>query len=53
MKDKSEKVLKVQSDFMIVTPADIVVRPSAPDAFVEGIMKVKNGYGTELSVKKL
>ena len=40
MKDKSG-VLKVQNDFMIVTPADIVADPSAPDAFVEGIMEGK------------
>jgi len=36
---KENGVLKVQSDFMIVTPADIVADPSAPDAFVEGIME--------------
>lgn len=36
---KENGVLKVQSDFLIVTPADIVADPSAPDAFVEGIME--------------
>ena len=36
---KENGVLTVQSDFMIVTPADIVADPSAPDAFVEGIME--------------
>ncbi len=36
---KENGVLKVQNDFMIVTPADIVADPSAPDAFVEGIME--------------
>ena len=36
---KENGVFKVQNDFMIVTPADIVADPSAPDAFVEGIME--------------
>ena len=36
---KENGILKVQSDFLIVTPADIVADPSAPDAFVEGIME--------------
>ncbi len=31
----------VQSDFMLATPADIVADPSAPDAFVNGIMEGK------------
>ena len=35
----------VGDDFMLATAADIVADPSAPDAFVEGIMKVKSGYG--------
>lgn len=30
---------EVQSDFMLATAADIVADPSAPDAFVEGIME--------------
>lgn len=38
---KENGILKVQNDFMIVTPADIVADPSAPDAFVEGIMEGK------------
>lgn len=29
----------VQDDFMLATAADIVADPSAPDAFVEGIME--------------
>ena len=32
----------VGSDFMLATAADIVADPSAPDAFVEGIMEGKN-----------
>ena len=39
---KENGILKVQSDFLIVTPADIVADPSAPDAFVEGIMEGKD-----------
>ena len=31
----------VGSDFMLATAADIVADPSAPDAFVEGIMEGK------------
>ena len=31
----------VGEDFMLATPADIVADPSAPDAFVEGIMEGK------------
>jgi hypothetical protein len=30
---------KVQDDFILATPADIVADPSAPDAFVNGIME--------------
>ena len=32
----------VQDDFMLATAADIVADPSAPDAFVDGIMEGKN-----------
>ena len=31
----------VRDDFMLATAADIVADPSAPDAFVEGIMEGK------------
>ena len=34
-------VQQVQSDFMLATAADIVADPSAPDAYVEGIMEGK------------
>jgi len=30
---------EVQNDFMLATAADIVADPSAPDAFVSGIME--------------
>ena len=33
---------------MLATAADIVADPSAPDAFVEGIMEEKIGYGMEV-----
>ena len=32
---------------MLATAADIVADPSAPDAFVEGIMEGKSGFGME------
>ena len=31
--------------FLLTTAADIVADPSGPDAFVEGIMKIKSGFG--------
>ena len=37
----SEGVNIVGDDFMLATAADIVADPSAPDAFVEGIMEGK------------
>lgn len=35
----------VRDDYQLATAADIVADPSAPDAFVEGIMEGKNGFG--------
>lgn len=32
-------IMEVQEDFFLATPADIVADPSAPDAFVQGIME--------------
>jgi hypothetical protein len=32
-------VMEVQSDFMLATAADIVADPSAPDAYVRGVME--------------
>ena len=32
-------VMEVQDDFFLATAADIVADPSAPDAFVQGIME--------------
>ncbi len=40
----------VKDDFYLATAADIVADPSAPDAFVEGIMENKeSGFGTTVS----
>jgi hypothetical protein len=48
----------VNNDFYLATAADIVADPSAPDAFVEGIMEGKewiwdNGILKEAQVKEL
>ena len=42
LKQTREGVNVVGDDFMLSTAADIVADPSAPDAFVEGIMEGKN-----------
>ena len=39
--DKREDTSYVMDDFMLATAADIVADPSAPDAFVNGIMEGK------------
>jgi hypothetical protein len=41
LKTNNEGVQIVQDDFMLSTAADIVADPSAPDAFVRGIMESK------------
>ena len=41
LKPTREGVNVVSDDFMLATAADIVADPSAPDAFVEGIMEGK------------
>ena len=48
----------VRDDFMLATAADIVADPSAPDAFVEGIMEGKewvwnNGILTERHIESI
>ena len=55
--DKREDVNVVMDDFMLATAADIVADPSAPDAFVNGIMEGKewvwdNGILKESKVAK-
>jgi hypothetical protein len=39
LKQLDNGLLEVQEDFKLVTAADIVMDPSAPDAFVQGIME--------------
>jgi hypothetical protein len=41
LKQNREGVAEVQKDFYLATAADIVADPSAPDAFVSGIMEGK------------
>tara|TARA_B100000963_G_scaffold77665_1_gene65734 strand:+ start:565 stop:1209 length:645 start_codon:yes stop_codon:yes gene_type:complete len=55
--DKREEMNVVMDDFMLATAADIVADPSAPDAFVNGIMEGKewawdNGILKEQKVAK-
>lgn len=39
LKENRDGVMEVQDDFYLATAADIVADPSAPDAFVRGIME--------------
>jgi hypothetical protein len=41
LKQTNEGINEVQDDFYLATAADIVADPSAPDAFVQGIMENK------------
>ena len=41
VRSSRDGIAEVQDDFMLSTAADIVADPSAPDAFVEGIMESK------------
>lgn len=41
LKEREGGINEVQSDFYLATAADIVADPSAPDAFVQGIMENK------------
>ena len=55
---QQEGVNVVQDDFMLATAADIVADPSAPDAFVDGIMEGKewvwdNGILKESAVAEI
>jgi len=56
---KEENGMKVvMDDFMLATAADIVADPSAPDAFVDGIMEGKewiyaNGAVTEQTIEQI
>jgi len=47
-------IMEVQDDFKLVTAADCVADPSAPDAFVKGIMEgVEYFYGPDGSLKAM
>jgi hypothetical protein len=55
-----EGIQRVQSDFRLATLADVVADPSAPDAFVQGIMEGRSwifdpisGTWAEQGVEKL
>ena len=55
---KEEDMAIVEDDFMLATAADIVADPSAPDAFVDGIMEGKewvwdNGLLKEANIAEL
>src|SRR6056300_1142045 len=39
LKQGKSGIMEVQSDFMLATAGDIVADPSAPDAFVKGVME--------------
>lgn len=39
LKKNNKGIMEVQDDFMLATAGDIVADPSAPDAFVQGIME--------------
>lgn len=39
VKKNSQGIMEVQNDFMLATAGDIVADPSAPNAFVQGIME--------------
>jgi hypothetical protein len=45
LRPTKEGYSEVGEDFMLATAADIVADPSAPDAFVQGIMEGKSGFG--------
>ena len=56
--DRQESASYVMDDFMLATAADIVADPSAPDAFVNGIMEGKewvwdNGILKEQEIAKI
>ena len=47
-------IMEVQDDFRLVTAADCVADPSAPDAFVRGIMEgVEYFYGPDGTIKSM
>lgn len=58
IKESHDGIAEVQSDFLLTTCADIVADPSAPSAFVRGIVESKeyffeNGILTERQVDRI
>lgn len=60
IKKNKEGIMEVQEDFMLATAGDIVADPSAPNAFVKGIMEgrewvfdIVSGTWVESSVEEL
>ena len=58
LKDAKDGIQEVQDDFYLATAADIVADPSAPDAFVHGIMEGKewvwdNGLLKEQEIQEI
>ena len=58
LKPVKDGIQEVQDDFYLATAADIVADPSAPDAFVHGIMEGKewvwdNGLLKEREIQKI
>ena len=44
IKQTKQGIMEVQGDFMLATAGDIVADPSAPDAFVKGIMEGREWF---------
>ena len=58
LKSAKDGIQEVQDDFYLATAADIVADPSAPDAFVHGIMEGKewiwdNGLLREQEIQQI
>ena len=58
LKPGKDGIQEVQGDFYLATAADIVADPSAPDAFVHGIMEGKewvwdNGILKEAEIQEI
>lgn len=47
LKEATDGIMEVQDDFRLVTAGDVVADPSAPGAFVKGIMENVNWYFDE------
>lgn len=59
LKTNKDGIMEVQNDYKIATAADVVLDPSAPDAYVKGIMEdtrewvLHNGIWTEQQVMEV